>query len=68
MMCKIDDKGAYFDFIRPDSPHWYIYLILSIFVMGKSIINVVLLLIAKGIMLGCFSTSKVGYHYYDSTI
>ena len=34
MHCQIDDQLAYYDFVRPQSPHWTIYLILSILAMG----------------------------------
>ena len=42
MQCVIDNKSmflkwyvldVYFDFIRPGSPHWYIYMLLSLGLM-----------------------------------
>jgi len=34
--CLIDNKGSNYDFIRPASPHWYIYLLLSLTTMSNS--------------------------------
>jgi hypothetical protein len=35
MKCVVDDAdNTYYDFIRPDSPHWNLYLVLSIITMG----------------------------------
>lgn len=31
--CRLDNKGYYYDFVRSESPHWNIYLILGILTM-----------------------------------
>lgn len=61
MQCKLDNNNTYYEFIRPGSPHWYLYLFLSIIVMA-------LIMILKGIQLYKYSTAKLGYHYYNRTI
>lgn len=35
LKCVIDNNDVYYDFVRPDSPHWNIYLTLSIVTMSK---------------------------------
>ena len=35
LLCRIDNKLAYYDFVRSESPHWNIYLILGIVTMSK---------------------------------
>ncbi len=45
MMCVIDNKSkfielkldVYYDFVRPQSPHWYIYMLLSLALMCNKI-------------------------------
>jgi hypothetical protein len=61
MMCKIDNKNVYYEFVKPSSPHWYVYLILSMVLM-------IIILVLKGIQLCKYSTTTVGYFYYDRTI
>ena len=39
MYCQLDDNLAYYDFVRPASPHWTIYLILSIAAMSTSLLT-----------------------------
>lgn len=34
LFCAMDDKGLLYDFLKPTSPHWYIYLGLSFVVMS----------------------------------
>ena len=36
LKCVIDNNEAYYDFIRPDSPHWNIYLAFSVLTMSKN--------------------------------
>jgi len=61
MKCKIDNKNVYFDFIRPSSPHWYIYLLLGPVLM-------IMILVLKGVQLCKYSTTTVGYYYFDRSI
>lgn len=68
MNCIIDNDEAYYDFIRPDSPHWHIYLILSIIAMSNLIHNIVIILTLKALQLCRYSTVRAGFHHYDSTI
>ena len=60
-MCKIDNKNVYYDFVKPSSPHWYVYLLLSMVLM-------IIILVLKGIQLCKYSTTTAGYNYYDRTI
>lgn len=32
--CLVDDTGTYYDFLKPTSPHWYIYLGISFVTMS----------------------------------
>lgn len=75
MQCKIDNESKsfinwdiYYDFVRPGSPHWYLYMVLSLVVMSIFGSKLVLILLIKGVQSCVFSTTAVGYHYYDRSI
>jgi hypothetical protein len=61
MQCKLDNNNIYYDFIRPGSPHWYLFLFFSIILMF-------IILILKSIQLSKYSTTTMFYHYYSRTI
>lgn len=61
MGCVIDNQNVYYEFVRPASPHWYMYLVLSLVLMF-------LILIIKAIQTCLYSTTDAGFHYYDKTI
>lgn len=65
LSCALDDYGNYFfnlgiyyEFLKPTSPHWYIFLSLSF-------ITMVIILILKAYQTSNFSLVKTLYHYYD---
>ncbi len=68
LLCRIDNKLAYYDFVRSESPHWNIYLILGIVTMSKLFLILVTILTLKGIQLCKYSTARAGFHHYDTTI